>query len=730
VLANRLLLLLCATVALAAPSTAGATPSGPNGRIVFGSNRDGNQELYSVNADGSELRRLTWTPQEEQLPAWSPDGSRIAYESETDGHRRIWVMNADGSEQRLAATLASGESEPAWSPDGSRIAFASTDTSTWNLWVMNADGSGPRRVSTVFASDPAWSPDGQQLAYVGIGGIGVVGVDGSNPHVVSAPGPFASGPSWSPDGRRIVFSRNNSQGYPGELYVSNTDGSGERQLTSDGFANARASWSPDGTEIVFQRSSTPPFGWSLWAIGADGTGVHRLTSGGNDLGPDWGSSQIVPEPSPPGAPTIQILSPRDGAILLPGTVTPAFYLCSSYVSYVVSCMGDVPLGAPLDVSSAGMHTFTVRAVDLEGRTATQTVSYEVPDFVRPEVDLRAPEDGASYRLGEAVTIDFSCADPGGTGIQYCAGDRPNGAPLDTGVAGLHTFNVVAVDNAGNVRFETATYTVLAPPRIKIASPLDGASYTLGAVVLADYACWNAAGTEQVRECTGTVAKGSALDTTSVGTRAITVTGTENGVSTTVTHSYTVLAPPRITIASPTDEAIYAQGSVVLADYACRNAAGTQTVRCTGTVPSGSELDTRTIGIKSFTVSAADEYGGSAFASRTYKVVYVFGGFERPVSADGSVDDAKAGEALPLKFSLQGDQGAEVVTGAVWQPASCLDWSSLGSATTGQGKLSYNVSTGRYQDLVATDQTWKGSCRTLDLQLADGSRHPVRVRFTR
>jgi hypothetical protein len=101
-----------------------------------------------------------------------------------------------------------------------------------------------------------------------------------------------------------------------------------------------------------------------------------------------------------------------------------------------------------------------------------------------------------------------------------------------------------------------------------------------------------------------------------------------------------------------------------------------------------------------------------------------------VGADGSLDDAKAGEAVPLKFSLQGDQGAEVVAGAAWQQASCTDWGSIGPATAAQGKLTYNPSTGRYQDLVATDPSWKGSCRTLDLQLADGSHHPVRARFTR
>jgi Tol biopolymer transport system component len=727
--ARRLLPLLCLTLALGAVSAASATPPGPNGRIAFSLDAgSGNTELYSVNADGSALRRLTWSPQVEQVPSWSPDGTRIAYESSLGGKFHVWVMNADGSGQ-TELTSGTQDLDPAWSPDGTQIAYARPSSNGWNLFVMNADGSGLRRVSDVFGNDPAWSPDGRRLAYVGPDGIGVVGLDGSDPHRITAVGAFAAGPSWSPDGTRIVFSRNNAAGYPGELFVVNADGSGEHQLTTDGYANARPSWSPDGTEIVFQRTATPPFGSTLWAIGADGNGLRQVASSAGAIGPDWGSSQVVPEPSPPQAPTIQIYSPEDGALYLPGMQVPAVYLCSSYASVIVSCQGDLPFGALVDLSLSGTRSFTVRAVDAAGRTATVSVTYQVPDLVAPQVDLRTPKDGATYDLGAAVTVDYSCSDPNGSGVAVCSGERPSGYPLDTSQAGTHTFTVLALDKAGNFASATATYTVVAPPQIQISSPANGAIYTLGATALAAYSCASAAGAHVVT-CAGPAANGGPLDTGSAGTKTFTVTSSDDGGrNATLTHTYIVAGPPQIQISSPADGATYRLGSTALAAYSCSSAWAVHIVTCDGTAANGNALDTGSVGTKQFAVRATDGLGATATVIHNYNVVYSFSGFDAPVTTTGSLDAAKAGDALPLKFSLHGDNGLSIVTQTTWQPASCSDWSNTAAAATGQGKLTYNALTDRYTDLVATDPKWKGSCRIVDLQLADGTHHTVHVRFT-
>jgi WD40-like Beta Propeller Repeat len=543
---RRLVQLLFAVLALGLVSSAGATPPGTNGRIAYSSERSGNAELYSVNFDGSAERRLTWTGSSEGDPAWSPDGTKIAYASAGSGSRsRIWVMNADGSGQtQLAAssTESADDIQPQWSPDGTQIAFASTRVNTWNVWVINADGTGLRRVTDFLSNDPAWSPDGRQIAYVGLDAIGVVDATGENAHWITGPGGWAGAPSWSPDGRLLVFNRNDDRGYPGELYVVRPDGSNEAQLTSGGFNNAHASWSPDGTHIAFQRAERAPGGWHVWTMAADGSNARQITTVAEEGGPDWGTSQVVPEPSVPDAPSIGIYSPTDGGVYFPGMRMGVYYLCSSNVSYVVTCEGDLPLGQEVDLSTAGRHTFTVRAVDFEGRTATKTVTYEVLDVEPPQIDLRTPSDGATYDLGADVTVDYSCSDPGGSGVAQCTGDLPSGSRLNTDYPGTRTVHVFAFDNALRLREVTATYTVAdrRPPRVIIQSPFENHDYSLGSSWSTNYYCWSP-GNVHIVSCDGPVPTGGLLDTASIGPHSFAVTATDaNGKTTTATVPYRVI----------------------------------------------------------------------------------------------------------------------------------------------------------------------------------------------
>jgi Tol biopolymer transport system component len=575
--ARRLLVLFVLCVALVPASSATASYPGAVGRIVFTSDRTASStsEIYSAAADGTDVKRLTWNDEFEQEPAWSPDGSRIAYERTDQGRFHLYVMNHDGSDQHLVSPNPStsfDDTQPAWSPDGTQIAFSSTRPwgAAWHVWVMNADGTNLHQLPGDLSQDPVWSPDGSRIAGdAGNGPLYVIDADGTNQRRLTSPpsARYDTAPDWSPDGSSLVFAEYTGDGTSSSLRAINVDGSGEHQLTG-GYSDFGPSWSPDGAAIVFYRRASLSGAFQLYTIGAGGgSPTQLLSSYGDDMGPGWGSSTVSPEASPPDAPRIQIYSPRDNGVYFPGTTDPVYYGCFSDVSYVISCEGSQPFGATIDTSFAGVHHLAVTATDVEGRHATMTVSYTVLDFTPPTIDLRTPVNGGTYDLGANATVDYACSDGvGGSGVAYCAGTSPNGAPLDTSREGTFTFQVTALDDAHNFATTSATYSVIdrTPPSVTITTPADQAVYKQDQVVIADYAC---AGANLV-SCSATVASGAPIDTSTVGDRTFTVTARKSGHNTTtVSRSYTVVydfsgfSPP--VVAFPTANAWKAGASVPL-----------------------------------------------------------------------------------------------------------------------------------------------------------------------
>jgi len=123
------------------------------GQIAFGTNRDGNDEIYVMNGDGTGLINLTNNPASDNAPVWSPDGTQLVFESNRDGNLELYVMNANGSGQTNLTNNPTEDLQPAWSHDGKQIAFSSDRNGNHEIYVMNADGSHITRLTDSPAFD-------------------------------------------------------------------------------------------------------------------------------------------------------------------------------------------------------------------------------------------------------------------------------------------------------------------------------------------------------------------------------------------------------------------------------------------------------------------------------------------------------------------------------------------------------------------------------------------------
>jgi len=223
----------------------------PDGeKLLFVSNRDGNREIYKMNADGVTTR-LTHNPAADRQPVWSPRGDKLAFASNRDGNWEIYVLDSEGDVFRLTNNPAR-DMEPAWSPRTDKLAFASDRDGDWEIYTLDAEGQANQLTNNqVDDREPAWNPEGSKLAFAsqrdGNWEIYMLGPDGQAKRMTNHPADDRQ-PAWSPDGGRLTFVSDRD----GDQEIYWLDPTGQTvQITHNRATEDKPAWSPDGTQLSF-----------------------------------------------------------------------------------------------------------------------------------------------------------------------------------------------------------------------------------------------------------------------------------------------------------------------------------------------------------------------------------------------------------------------------------------------------------------------------------------------
>lgn len=274
-------------------------------RIVFSRRMDdGSQDLWVVDSDGENLRRLTNHRDISLSPAWSPGGNRVLYTSYRTGLPRVYELNLETGEEKQIPSPRSGDYiTPAYHPDGETVAFSVVGGGRSGIFTYNLARDCCFETLTEGRSEdisPAFSPDGRRLAFnsnrLGVGAPQIYIMPfrngGGSPQVLSPymyerPGYYTS-PDWAPMGDRVAYHGRVERRGRHQILVSELERRNRVvQLTFDG-SNEDPSWAPDGRHLVYVGSRS--WGWGLFITDAVTGNTRTLVSGIRPNLPAWSPS--------------------------------------------------------------------------------------------------------------------------------------------------------------------------------------------------------------------------------------------------------------------------------------------------------------------------------------------------------------------------------------------------------------------------------------------------------
>lgn len=257
-------------------------------QIAFASDRTGTFEIWLMDWDGSNQRRITFHNALSILPSWSPDNQRLVYTSFTRGTSDMYIVHRQGGgRQRIASNLNLNTSAT-FSPVSNDIAFVGSVAGNPDIYLIKDDGSDRRRLTSSgsIESTPEWSPNGRQISFTsgrsGTPQIYVMDAEGANVRRISHDGNWNDDAVWSPEGDRIAYTSRVNGRF--QIRIANQV-TQENHIVAGEASNEQPTWSPDGQWIAFQSNRSGK--WQIYRMRVDGTDLLQLTFDGENKGPDW-----------------------------------------------------------------------------------------------------------------------------------------------------------------------------------------------------------------------------------------------------------------------------------------------------------------------------------------------------------------------------------------------------------------------------------------------------------
>lgn len=260
-------------------------------KISFSNNSTGNKEVYLVDFDGTNLKRITEDNSLAMLPRWSPDGKEIIYTSYKRHNPDLYIYSLENGANQVFSSRKGLNSSASFSPDGKVLAATLSHEGYPNLYLLNRKGEILSRLTQgKFADTSAsFSPDGKRIIFVsdrpGWPQIYVIDTDGSNLKRLSDSG-YCDSPIWSPQGDKIAYSRGTNKGNH-DIVIHDLISGEILQITNNQGSNENPSFSPDGQYLVFSSNRNKKR--EIYVSTLDGTAQKKLMEmAGDSFTPSWG----------------------------------------------------------------------------------------------------------------------------------------------------------------------------------------------------------------------------------------------------------------------------------------------------------------------------------------------------------------------------------------------------------------------------------------------------------